>query len=243
MLTHPMTRHEERDKAPVHSVVGRRDLNLSTYVLTLTKENLEFVPGQHVHLGVTGSSDLREYSIYSGKDDTTIEVLIREIGDGLVSRQLRRLGRHDAVRLEGPFGYFTIPDEARSDRFLFVATGTGIAPFRSIATSYTGIEYRLIHGIGTAEDRFDYHYFDPSRITTCLSKQLPEDAVRPYGNDDHANEQQWFAGRVTNYLSEHPIDPATKCYLCGNCDMIYEVFDILKRFGVPSSNLYSEVYF
>ena len=238
-----MIRHEERVKAPVHAVVGRRDLNRSAYVLTLTRENLEFTPGQHVHLGVLGSTDLREYSIYSGRDDATIEVLIREIGDGLVSRQLRRVEPDDAVRLEGPFGYFTIPGEERSDRFLFVATGTGIAPFRSITTSYPGIDYRLLHGIGSADDRFEYHYFDQSRITTCLSRQPPEDGVNGPGRDDSANGNEWFAGRVTNYLLEHPIDPETKCYLCGNCDMIYEVFDIVQGFGVPSSNLYSEVYF
>ena len=231
-----MTRYEERVKTPVHAVVDCRDLNKSTYVLTLTREGLEFVPGQHVHLGLAGSSDLREYSIYSGTDDTTIEVLIREIGDGLVSKQLRRLSKNDRVRLEGPFGYFTVP-EPESDRFLFVATGTGIAPFRSIAASYAGIDYRLLHGIGTTEDRFEYHYFDQTRITTCLSRQRPGDVA------DDADKHKWFAGRVTNYLLEHPIDPGTKCYLCGNCDMIYEVFDIVKQQGVPSSNLYSEVYF
>ena len=40
-----------------------------------------------------------------------------------------------------------------------------------------------------------------------------------------------------------PVDPRTLCYLCGNCDMIYETFDILKRHGVPPEQLYAEVYF
>jgi ferredoxin--NADP+ reductase len=42
---------------------------------------------------------------------------------------------------------------------------------------------------------------------------------------------------VTDYLREHPADPAWLCYLCGNCDMIYEAFDILR------SQLFAEVYF
>jgi ferredoxin--NADP+ reductase/benzoate/toluate 1,2-dioxygenase reductase subunit len=33
------------------------------------------------------------------------------------------------------------------------------------------------------------------------------------------------------------------CYLCGNCDMIHDVFDILEKQGVNSDNVFTEVYF
>ena len=65
------------------------------------------------------------------------------------------------------------------------------------------------------------------RVTSCLS--------RGGGGD--------FAGRVTDHLRAHPADPSALCYLCGNCDMIYEAFDILRSQGVPSRQLFAEVYF
>ncbi|MGI6756413.1 MAG: hypothetical protein ACOX32_00640 [Bacteroidaceae bacterium] len=52
-----------------------------------------------------------------------------------------------------------------------------------------------------------------------------------------------FKGRVTDYLRQNPVNPDTLCYLCGNCDMIHEVFDILEEQGVKSDNIFTEVYF
>jgi ferredoxin--NADP+ reductase/benzoate/toluate 1,2-dioxygenase reductase subunit len=49
--------------------------------------------------------------------------------------------------------------------------------------------------------------------------------------------------RVTDYMAENPINPDTLCYLCGNCDMIYDVFDILEKQGIKSTNIFTEVYF
>ena len=37
--------------------------------------------------------------------------------------------------------------------------------------------------------------------------------------------------------------PGTLCYLCGNSEMIFEAFDILKSGGIPSTDLFAEVYF
>ena len=229
-----------RAEVGTFQVLVRRDLNGSAYVLRLSRNDLAFVPGQHIHLGLAASSDLREYSIYSGIDDDFLEVLIREIDDGLVSRQLRRIVPTEHVRLEGPYGYFVLPDDRTVDeRFLFVATGTGIAPFRSFVRSEPGLNYLLLHGISSGDDQFEYEYHHG--VTTCLSRSSPE--AKGSSNVVKQTEQRWHQGRVTSYLRDHPVDPTTRCYLCGNCDMIYEAFDILRAYGVPSSNLYAEVYF
>jgi len=48
---------------------------------------------------------------------------------------------------------------------------------------------------------------------------------------------------VTDYLRATPIDSSARYYLCGNCDMIYEVFDILQQGGVAVEQISAEVYF
>ncbi len=181
-----------------------------------------------MNLGLPGAIARREYSIYSGAGDDFLEVLVREIEGGLVSRALKRCEPGDVVSVEGPYGLFITDRSQRSSgRYLFVGTGTGISPFHCLARSYPEIDYLLLHGVRSAGERYEDETFDPSRCVTCVS--------RGEGGD--------FQGRVTDYLRSHPVDPGRLAYLCGNSDMIYEVFAILRGQGVARHHLFAEVYF
>ena len=220
MLTSQMTR-----KLKVQSI---RNLTPSTYVMRFDREGTEFKAGQHILLGMEGEVQAREYSIYSGEHDDYFEVLIKEIEDGLVSKQLKKLKPGDTVKFENPVGYFTINEEdIKTKKFLFVASGTGIAPFRSFVKTYDKLDYKVLHGVRKFEEAYDRSDFDARRHILCTTK------------DDKGN----FRGRVTEYIKQHPVDPDTECYLCGNCEMIHEVYDILVGQGFPSERLHAEVYF
>jgi Na+-transporting NADH:ubiquinone oxidoreductase subunit NqrF len=52
-----------------------------------------------------------------------------------------------------------------------------------------------------------------------------------------------YAGRVTAYLRERPTPAGALHYLCGNRNMINEVYDILRDQGVSSSHIVTEVFF
>jgi ferredoxin--NADP+ reductase len=211
----------------IRRVLDVRPLSESAYVLRVERSGLEFSPGQYINVGVAGRADMREYSVYSGAGEDCLEILVKEVEGGLVSRRLRRLQAGDEVAVEGPFGFFTMGEQARRERsFLFVATGTGISPFHSFAKSYPRLDYRLLHGVRATSECYEHEVF-ADRVTTCVS--------RGGGGS--------FAGRVTDWLRAHPADPSWLCYLCGNCDMIYEAFDILRGQGVPSRQLFAEVYF
>ncbi len=225
-----------RARPRVHEI---RHLTETTYVVRFDRNAMEFEPGQYVSVGVRGDIDMREYSIYSPLDADYLEILVKEVESGYVSRRLRRLEPGDELEVDGPFGFFTI-DEAHRDRrpFLFVATGTGISPFHCFAQSYPGLDYRLLHGVRVGDDRYEHDAFEPARVTSCLSRDPAAVAAAHDGTGADV-----VAGRVTDYLREHPVPPETLCYLCGNCDMIYEAFDVLKGHGVPPEQLYAEVYF
>ncbi|MFP4535433.1 MAG: hypothetical protein ACLFNP_06895 [Spirochaetaceae bacterium] len=62
------------------------------------------------------------------------------------------------------------------------------------------------------------------------------------GPKNDLNMREYY-GRVTDYLRAHPVSPEAACFLCGNCDMIYEAFDILQEQGIPHDRLFAEVYF
>ena len=189
-------------------------------------------PGQWINLGRPGSIERREYTVYSppGGD---IEVLIREVDGGTVSRDLRRCRPGDALEVDGPHGAFCIDQAAAATgRFLFVATGTGVSPFHCFALSYTGLNFLVLHGARSPEELYDRHVFDERRFVACMSRA-----------SDHASLPRAYGGRVTSWLRENPVDPDSLCYLCGNSDMIYETYAILRGHGVAPSRIFAEVYF
>ena len=171
-----------------HKVLSRRDLPRGAYVLRLERRGLEFRPGQYIHVGPLPDIHRREYSVYSPVDEDYLEILVKEIPAGRVTPALRRAEPGDELAVEGPFGFFLIEEGFRDLPILFVATGTGISPFRSHSGSYPGLDYRLVHGIRYLDERYGHDYFDPRRIVSCITG---ED-----GGD--------YRGRVTSWLRVNP---------------------------------------
>jgi ferredoxin--NADP+ reductase/benzoate/toluate 1,2-dioxygenase reductase subunit len=205
-----------------------RNLSPSTYVLRLDRKGLPFVPGQHIHLGKSGAVDLREYTIYSSPEEDYLEVLITEVEAGSVSRVLRYCEPGDELRLKGPFGLFVMPDEELSGgKFLFVATGSGIAPFHCFVRHHPSLDYILLHGVGRSSECYDRDCYEPARYIDCISRE----------------EGGTFHGRVTDYIRRYGADPASRCYLCGNGSMVYETFHLVRDRGVPAESISTEVYF
>lgn len=204
-----------------------RQLTPDTYVMRFDRNDMPFRAGQHITLGIPGDNQVREYSVYSTGQDTSFEVLIKEVETGSVSRQLRKLIPGELLEVDGPFGYFTL-DESKLDReYLFIGTGTGISPFHSIVGSYPNLNYTLLHGVRYGADAYEKEFYARDRYVLCTSR----------------DEEGDFKGRVTDYLSQHEPNSDTLVYLCGNCDMIYDVYDLLTSRGFPSSNIKTEVYF
>jgi ferredoxin--NADP+ reductase len=217
-----------RTRSITNSVLGIRNLTDTTFIVRIERDGLEFEAWQYISLGLPGTSEKREYSIYSGINDEYLEVLVREIDRGVVSKQLKLLKPGAKTEMEGPFGFFTLGREQRTGRKLvFVASGTGIAPFHSYIRSYPSLDYRLLHGVRFGNEHYEAELYDPERYILCTSR----DKLGSYN------------GRVTAYLRENPPDPDADYYLCGNSNMIHDVYDILKEYGVEAGSIHAEVYF
>ena len=202
-------------------------LSEATFVLKLDRGGLDFEPGQFVNVGTPDSIEMREYSIYSGPSDDRLEILVRRVDGGMVSPQLAKLRPGDSLRVEGPFGYLTLDEHAQRGPLLWIATGTGVSPFRSFVRGYSELDYHVLLGVRERTELYKWHDFEPGRRTACLSRES--------GGD--------FEGRVTEYLRKVSIDPETMCYLCGNSAMIYEAYEILVELGIDAERVRSEVYY
>jgi ferredoxin--NADP+ reductase len=205
-------------------------------VIKLTKDTFRLrtewskVPvraGQCFNVGPTGAGVNREYSIYSPVPSDHLEFLIRAVEGGVVSPKLQSLRPGDYVDIDGPYGSFCLerPDD-RSKKYLFVATGTGIAPFHSFAKSFPNLDYRILHGVRYPEEQYDKSDYEEGRYIPCISRNPKGDSKR-----------------VTDYLRAHPVSADTTVYICGNRNMIVEAYEILREQGVPGDNLFTEVFF
>ena len=219
-------------EAARHAVLALRDLSESAYVLRIERKGLDFEPGQYIHVGPLPGIDRREYSVYSAPGDDFLEILVKEVPEGVVSPGLRRLTAGEYVDVEGPFGFFRIEEGDLAAPFLFIATGTGISPFHCHTRSRPQLDYTLIHGVRSVTELYDHASYDAGRLVSCISR--PEGAPAAARN---------FRGRVTDWLRENPAPEHCMAYLCGSCDMIYDVYDILGAQGLSSDRIHAEVYF
>jgi ferredoxin/flavodoxin---NADP+ reductase len=206
-----------------------RSLTENTFVLRFDRNEMNFQAGQHLTLGLPGDTQTREYSIYSSTDQPFLEVLVREVNDGLVSKKLHRVNVGDLLQVEGPFGFFTLYDKLPDNKkYLFIATGTGIAPFHSIIGSNPKLNYKILHGVRYRNEAYEKDFYSPEKYTSCTSR----------------DQQGEFFGRVTDYLNTYyEADSDTLVYLCGNYEMIYQVYNILTSKGLNPDQIKTEVYF
>lgn len=213
---------------PRHLVQSVRKLTATTFVLRIDRHAFRAEAGQHVTLGPHRFAINREFSIYSAPEDPYLEFLIIARPGSETACALQRAQPGDEVDLAGPYGEFLIaqPDD-RARRYLFVATGVGIAPFHSFARRFPQLDYRLIHGVSRAEDRYDSDDYPRNQYLSCVSREE--------GGD--------FRGRVTDYLRSHPVETDRYCYMCGRSAMVAAVYDLLRAQGVPSDRLFTETFF
>lgn len=211
-----------------YKVEKLRNLTENTFVLTLPKSRFKFVAGQHISLSIMGDYQSREYSIYSTEEGDNLEVLVKEVDGGYFSPKLKYLKEGEMVEVHGPFGRFAL-DEKRinSHKHVFIASGTGIAPFHSMVNSYPELDYEVIHGVRYSNEAYEKGHYIKDKFTACTSR----------------DEKGDFRGRLTEYLKKTKFSENTCFYLCGNSDMIFDAMEIIKDKGFDRENVNVEVYF
>ncbi len=92
--------------------------------------------------------------------DDFLEVLVKEIPGGALSRAPAQARNRDVLEVDGPHGSFTLVEGGREPpRILFCATGTGISPFHCFVRSVPGLDYRLLHGVRSVVELYDHPVF------------------------------------------------------------------------------------
>ncbi len=205
---------------------------------------LPFAGGQFVSVIIPGAGpkgrDLRRaYSIASPPESPILELCVKLVEDGPGTQYLAKLRPGDTFRVVAPYGDFVYENKPGRG-ICFVATGTGIAPFRSIALSQEFNSQRpaQIHcllGVRT-EDELLYH----EAFGNLPGMTFIPAISQPVGG--------WpgFRGRVTDYLRSLGSDfnwLETEFYLCGHGGMIQELKTFLTEKGVDKDSIHQEIYY
>jgi ferredoxin-NADP reductase len=204
-----------------------------------------FVAGQWLSLKANkpdGEEITRAYSLASPPaDDSRFALCLNRVQDGFMSNFLCDLNEGAEIGCQGPFGDFILRPPLRDT--LFIATGTGIAPFRSMLhwlladpSRHEGRQLWLLFGsryekniyyhdefLRLAQTHANFHYL-PS-----LSRGGPE----------------WTGLR--GYVQEHVLDIVKghtdlHAYICGLDKMIKANRELLKSLGCDRKAIRYEKY-
>jgi len=200
----------------------------------------DFRPGQFVSLSdeVGGKKVTRAYSLASPPNGNRFELCLNRVKLGSFSPHLFSLEPGEAVPMKGPYGSFTLREPIRDA--VFVATGTGVAPFRSMLLDerlwQAGKDYTLILGVRYADAILYREEFE------ALEKERPNFHFWPVVSRPDAS----WKGR-TGYVQDHVLEAVggrrdIDVYVCGLKEMVNEVRHLLLEEGFDRRQVIYEKY-
>jgi ferredoxin-NADP reductase len=216
-------------------------------------EPLNFKAGQFVTMDLPihekRTKRWRSYSIANHPDGSNIlEFCVVKLDGGLGTKYLFeevKIGTN--IRFKGPSGTFTLPENIEKD-LVFICTGTGVAPFRSMLLDLIEQKktHRNIHLIfGT---RFDEGILYKEELK-ALEKKMPNFkysiALSREKNLPSLNGTEIRKGYVHQYyLDEYrDVTPDVDFYICGWSNMIDEaVENLILKLGYDKKQIHYELY-
>ncbi len=203
-------------------------------------ERLQFKAGQFVSFSemLGGKKIIRPYSIASLPDGNRFELCLNLVEEGIFSPFLFALQPGDAVEMGAPLGFFVIRNPEKEA--VFIATGTGIAPFRSMAPDYLSRpearQLTLLFGIRYENSIYYRNDFESLARRHSNFRFWPT-LSRP--------ESSWTGrtGHVQTHLLEAIGDRRDlDIYICGLKAMVDDVRGILKAMGFDRKQIIFEKY-
>ena len=201
--------------------------------------NFQFNAGQYVNL-IKGNIN-RSYSIANKPNvENQLEFYIKKYENGLMSKYwFEEAKLNDLLRIEGPLGSFFLR-ESKYENIVFLATGTGIAPVKSILENvieqpfnfskkkfwvFVGARFKadLLWKPDVRNDKIKINYIP------VLSRQL-----------ENWNGEK---GYVQDSVLKQKLDlEITQVYACGSNEMIQSAKKILIENSLAENNFFSDAF-
>lgn len=216
-------------------------------------EPLAYVPGQfiQIHFPHEGAELRRSYSIAtvpSGPGPAQadeVEMAVSYVEGGAATALLSSLDTGEGIETSGPYGRFCLQDKETPERYLLVATGTGVTPYRTMLPEIArrmdtdGTRFVLIQGARRREEMLYWEEFAAFAAAHAGFEYRAHISREP-GDPPLDHERP---GHVQDSFGDVAPNPETDIiYLCGNPDMIDDGVTCLKEQGFTVRNLRREKY-
>lgn len=216
-------------------------------------EPFAFVPGQFIQIHFNyadGKPTKRSYSVGTVSDAAggpvdAIEIAVSYVDGGAATDLLGNLEIGGTVEASGPYGRFSLMDADSNSRYLLVATGTGVTPYRAMLplierlTRTRGCTFALVYGARNEGELLYGEEFAAFAEKTpgfsfhaCFSRE-PRSPAR---EGDHSGRVQVALDALKPDVEKDIV------YLCGNPDMVDQCFSLLKDAGLPVPHVRREKY-
>ena len=211
-----------------------------------------FTPGQFIQVHFNypdGKPTKRSYSVGTIGDAEgavrRLEIAVSYVQGGAATELLGNLPHGGEIEASGPYGRFCLMDADANARYLLIATGTGVTPYRAMLPQIErlieqrGCRFVLLYGARTEQELLYGEEFDAFArahqgfdFHPCFSRGARPTA-RPH-------DRLGYVQKVLPEFEPHP--ERDIAYLCGNPDMVDATFNVLKESGLPVQHIRREKY-
>jgi ferredoxin-NADP reductase len=213
--------------------------------------NFGFVPGQWLSIKAMtpeGEEITRAYSIASPPENGRVALCLNRVHEGFMSNHLCGLAEGAEITFQGPFGNFVLHPPMRDT--IFIATGTGIAPFRSMLQwlladpeRHQGRELWLLFGARTEKDLYYREEFEQLAAAHRNFHFLP---TLSRATEEWQGLRSYVQEHVKEIVGDRNQDVRNKkemhAYICGLDKMVTANRELLKTLGWDRTSIRYEKY-
>jgi CDP-4-dehydro-6-deoxyglucose reductase len=205
-------------------------------------EHMQFLAGQYIDI-LLKDGKRRSFSLANAPhDDETLQLHIRHVPGGTFSEYVFSQMQEKAIlRFEGPLGTFFLRED--SDKpIVFLATGTGFAPIKSIVE----------HALHSGTQRPLTLYWGARHLPDIYMFDLPLQWQQTHGNfkfvpvlSQPGDADHWTGrvGHVQDCVLEDFADVSgVQVYACGSPSMVEDAHKKLVAAGLPDEEFYSDAF-
>ncbi|MAG60810.1 hypothetical protein CL619_03410 [archaeon] len=243
-----------------YKLVSMKQETKDTVSFVLSGPSLEHQAGQFVMLEYPGKDASakeadkpvkRAYSIASGPKRArwgNIELCVKEMPGGWISKLLQNVTLSTSFFLSGPFGRFIFNPEEHKD-IVMLGAGSGIAPFAAFLEEIRDLKLdtkaMLVFSNKTEEDII-YRKLLNDLVSHCKNAEVHYTLTR-HTKEDIEGEDIWLGktGRIDATMLSHLCgeDLSSKdFFICGPLVFAKEMRRILEELGVDKEQVHFESY-
>lgn len=206
-----------------------------------------FIPGQFITFLLpheSGKIVPRNYSLANSPGDR-LEIAIAPVEGGFATKILFNLQIGDELHCVGPKGKLILQEAERPAQYILVATGTGVAPYRSMLPTIAKrlkederLKVTLLLGVRYLHDLLYIEDF------IAFAKQHENFHFRGHlSRADLLTTPYQYAGYVQSAFETLDLNPVTDLiYLCGNPYMVDDSMARLQEMGFSPQRIRREKY-